>query len=310
MAWKGSEICDSRSWIWEFTDEELRVINDALSHLKKKGGIAPNFNKEDFPIHNIKSRIESINEELENGKGFLLIRGLDAGKYSEEDLASIYYGLGLHMGRPVTQNPKGDMLGVVKNVGNVNDKRARVYETNSYLPYHTDLSDVVGLLSINKAKLGGVSSLVSAAAIYNTILEEAPDLLEVLYTPFYFAHIGDDNYTPCPIFSYHEGKLSCRYLRKYIDLGHELKGEPLSADQKAALDLVDDIIHRNEIKLDMMLEPGDIQFANNYMVLHSRSAFEDYADEQLKRKLLRLWLKMPNARKLAPDFPGRNGFSD
>jgi hypothetical protein len=58
----------------------------------------------------------------------------------------------------------------------------------------------------------------------------------------------------------------------------------------------------------MMLEPGDLQFANNYMILHSRTGFEDYEDSARQRKMLRLWLKMPNARKLAADFPGRNGF--
>ncbi|MDP1007545.1 TauD/TfdA family dioxygenase, partial [Klebsiella pneumoniae] len=85
-----------------------------------------------------------------------------------------------------------------------------VYETNSYLPYHTDLSDLVGLLSIKKAKEGGLSSLVSAATIYNTILDEAPEYLETLYQPFYFAHLGEETPTPSPIFSYHNGKLSCR----------------------------------------------------------------------------------------------------
>jgi hypothetical protein len=60
----------------------------------------------------------------------------------------------------------------------------------------------------------------------------------------------------------------------------------------------------------MMLEPGDLQFANNYAVLHSRTAFEDDPDPARHRKMLRLWLKMPNARALAPEFPGRNGFPD
>jgi hypothetical protein len=63
------------------------------------------------------------------------------------------------------------------------------------------------------------------------------------------------------------------------------------------------------MRVDMMMEKGDIQFANNYAVLHSRTAFEDYEDHSLRRKKLRLWLKMPEARKLAGDFPGRNGFS-
>ena len=155
-----------------------------------------------------------------------------------------------------------------------------------------------------------MSSLVSAATIYNTILDEAPDLLDVLYQPFYFAHLGDEKPTLSPIFSYHKGKLSCRYLRQYIELGHDIEGVPLSQIQIEAMDLFDDIMHRNEVKLDMMLQPGDIQFANNYMVLHSRTGFEDYEAPDRYRKLVRLWLKMPNARELAPSFPGRNGFSD
>ena len=63
-----------------------------------------------------------------------------------------------------------------------------------------------------------------------------------------------------------------------------------------------------EMRIDMMMEPGDIQLANNYTVLHSRTAFEDHIDENRRRQKLRLWLKMPNARQLAANFPGRNGF--
>jgi hypothetical protein len=58
----------------------------------------------------------------------------------------------------------------------------------------------------------------------------------------------------------------------------------------------------------MLLEPGDLQFANKDAVLHSRPEFEDAPDPALHRRMLRLWLKMPNARALAPEFPGRNGF--
>ena len=74
------------------------------------------------------------------------------------------------------------------------------------------------------------------------------------------------------------------------------------------MDILDSIIQRPELRIDMMLEPGDIQLANNHLVLHSRTAFEDHEDLEKRRKLLRLWLKMPNARKQPPEFPGRNGF--
>lgn len=112
-----------------------------------------------------------------------------------------------------------------------------------------------------------------------------------------------------PIFSYHQGKLTCRYLRQYLELGHEMRNLPLTPVEVQALDVFDQAMHMPALRLDMMLEPGDMQFANNYAVLHSRNGFEDHDALQQRRKLLRLWLKMPNARALAPEFPGRNGFA-
>ena len=94
----------------------------------------------------------------------------------------------------------------------------------------------------------------------------------------------------------------------FLELGHEIMKQPLSRVEMAALDLFDEVMHDPAIRLDMMLQPGDIQFANNYAVLHSRNEFEDDEDLTKRRKMIRLWLKMANARELAPEFPGRNGF--
>lgn len=168
------------------------------------------------------------------------------------------------------------------NVGDVSQKTTRVYETNLYLPYHSDPSDVVGLLCVRKAMKGGLSSLVSVAAIYNEIVKRRPELLGLLYRPMYFAHLCEDRPSLSPIFSFHNGKLSCRYLRQYIELGHEIRGFPLSKVETEALDLFDEVMHDPSMKLDMMLEPGDIQFANNYAVLHSRTEFEDDLDVELQ----------------------------
>jgi len=146
------------------------------------------------------------------------------------------------------------------------------------------------------------------ASIYNQILQHHPQYLALYYRCWYFAHLCEPQPSLSPIFSFHEGKLSCRYLRQYLELGHELRGYPLSKVDTEALDLFDQVMHDPAIRLDMMLEPGDLQFANNYAVLHSRTAFQDHEASELRRRMLRLWLKMPNARVLAPEFPGRNGF--
>lgn len=310
-AWIGKEISNQKNWLYQLNEETLAVLDQALQGLRANNLTAPHFSKADFVITDtfVLTQLYNLADELENGYGFFVLRGLTRERYSEQDLEDIYYGIGLYLGTPVTQNPRGDLLGLVQNVGDKNNKSTRVYETNAYLPYHTDLSDVVGLICIRKAKEGGLSSLVSAATIYNKILEQYPEYLGYYYHPAPCDHLGDDEPTLTPIFSYHQNKLSCRYMRAYIELGHEHMGVPISQVQKEALDLFDSFIHDPELRLDMMLEAGDIQFCNNYTVMHSRTGFEDFEELEKRRKLLRLWLKMPNARELAKDFPGRNGIA-
>ncbi|GGK62878.1 TauD/TfdA family dioxygenase [Amphritea balenae] len=308
-AWKGKDIKDDDSWIYHWSDQSISVLEKALENVTQKGLQVPDFTKEDFPITELSEEISFFNDELENGKGFIVIRGLPIERYTDDEAAIIHYGLGLHMGTPVSQNLNGDMLGDVRNIGALDTKQVRVYETNEYLPYHADLSDVVGLLCLRKAKAGGMSSLSSAMTLYNEILEKHPEYLGLLHRQFLLEHLNDGDVGLTPIFSYHKGKLSARYLRQYIEIAQDNAGLPLSNVEVEALDLIDSILSDPDIRLDMMMEPGDIQFANNYTIFHSRTSFEDHEEIERRRHLYRLWLKMPNARELADDFPGRNGIS-
>ncbi len=308
MAWKGLEFSKERSWILKLSESEVTALDDALNNLKKSKKLGLGFNKDDFLIPSWEDMLTDLADVLENGRGFCVMRGLPVDKYTEDEIRAIYFGIGLNLGIPVRQNPKGDLLGEVMNIADSTRKISRVYETNAYLPYHTDPSDVVGLLCLRKAKDGGISSLVSVATIYNEILKRHPEYLGLLYRSWYYAHLGEDLPSLSPLFSYHNGKMAFRYLRQYIELGHEIMELPLSPIEIEALNRFDAIAQEESHQLDMMLEPGDLQWVNNYTVLHSRTGFKDFDDPLLCRKMLRLWLKMPNARELAPNFPGRNGF--
>lgn len=308
-AWTGKDFESDTSWIHLLSEGDIAEIDAALAHCAELGAKFPKVSKKDFPLPGMLDRFHGFLQELEDGRGFLLLRGLPLERYTDAEINLIYYAIGMHMGTPVGQNPKGDLLGKVMNVGDLNDKNTRVYETNAYLPYHTDPSDVVGLLCLRKAKSGGLSSLVSVAAVYNEILENHREHLGIFYTQMFFAHLGEELPTPSQIFCYNEGKLSCRYLRQYVELGHEICKQPLSRVEVEALNIFDSIVHNPAFRIDMMLEPGDLQFANNYAVLHSRNSFEDFEDPEKRRKMLRLWLKMSNARIQGDEFPGRNGFA-
>ncbi len=307
-AWVGADLAHENCWLHRLSAQQVAEIDAALAEVRCRNLSFPQFSAADFPLPTLQVELARHAEELENGRGFVVLRGLPVERYSRDEINTIYYGLGLHLGQPVCQNPRGDLLGEVMNVGDLKDKNTRVYQTNLYLPYHSDPSDVVGLLCVRKAPVGGVSSLISVATVYNRILRDHPEYLGLLYRPMYFAHLCEDQPSLSPIFSYHQDKLSCRYLRQYLELGHEIRGLPLSRVEVEALDLFDSLIHDPELRLDMLMEPGDMQFANNYAVLHSRTEFQDHEDPAQRRLMLRLWLKMPNARQLAPEFPGRNGF--
>ena len=68
-------------------------------------------------------------------------------------------------------------------------------------------------------------------------------------------------------------------------------------------DLLDEILRRPNVMFSTWLEPGDLQFMNNHVMLHSRTEFEDYENESRKRLLYRLWLA-PKYSVTLPDSWG------
>ncbi|MDH4420995.1 TauD/TfdA family dioxygenase [Bacillus cereus] len=308
VAWKGIDLAKDDSWVYYLSEKTIASIESALFLVKQKGLKAPNFNKEDFLIPDLSDEIAYFVEELENGRGFLLIRGLPMERYTDEEVSTIYWGLGLHMGIPVSQNANGDLLGHVIDQGlSLENSNVRGYQTKLHLPFHADGSDVVGLLSLRKGKSGGFSSIISSMAVYNEILEKYPEYLGILCRPFNFDRRGEESpgespVFTSPIFSYYDGKLSCRYVRTFIESAQAKTGIHLSKVEIEALDILDSILHDENMHYNMMLEEGDMQFVNNYTVLHSRTQYEDYEEQERKRHLLRLWLTMPNGREIANDF--------
>ena len=81
----------------------------------------------------------------------------------------------------------------------------------------------------------------------------------------------------------------------------------LTEDDLEALEMFDRLAEDTKLRLDMALQPGDMQFAHNHTILHDRTAFEDWPEPERKRHLLRLWLAAPGARPLPPVYAERYG---
>ena len=76
-AWTGQDIQNDTSWIEQLHASDIQALDEALAILKSKGRVFPNFGREDFPIGTaLLKRLAALSDELENGRGFSLWRGL------------------------------------------------------------------------------------------------------------------------------------------------------------------------------------------------------------------------------------------
>ena len=132
-------------------------------------------------------------------------------RYSIEQAAAAFLGIGAYFGKPVSQNGKGHILGHVKDLGrSVDDPTARIYQTTHKQTFHTDSVDIVGLLCLKTAKAGGLSRIVSSISLYNEMFRRRPDLAAVLFEPFCFDRRGEvpagqKGWYETPIFHWHAG---------------------------------------------------------------------------------------------------------
>lgn len=318
-AWVGPDIQDDPSWVLRLDAGAVSEIDAALRAAQDDGLQIP-FAADQFPLPTVAQALDTIPVRLEDGPGFVLVRGLPRDRYDDEECALIYWGIGSHLGTPISQNTRGHVLGHVRDEGrSLDDPTARGYQTSAKMDFHADQLpvDVLGLFCLRTARRGGASMLVSAPTVHNVLLDEHPDLVEVLHQPFTLDWRGEEPtgerpwYTS-PMFSCHDGRLTSRITsRQYFDsvtrYGEELG---LTELQRAALDAVQDIANRDALRLSMEFREGDMQFLNNHTILHARDAFEDHADPRHKRHLLRMWIALPagRRRRLAPELADRYRF--
>lgn len=268
----------------------------------------------DVDLGELSPVLESMRDEVVERRGFVLLRGLPVERYTKEEAAIAYWAIGLHFGRPVSQNAKGHLLGHVRDIGlDPTNPSHRIYATNARHRYHTDSCDIVGLLCLKTAKRGGLSSIASSVTIYHELRRERPDVVEVLEQPFIVDRKGEIPEGKGPhyrmaVFHHFAGHLTTIYARDFIEAAQRFAEVPrLSRRQIEALDMLDALAARDDVRLDMNLRPGDMQFLHNHQILHARTAYEDYPEPERKRHLLRLWLSPPNGRPLPPVFAERYG---
>jgi hypothetical protein len=300
-AWTGATIDYRTDGTHMFSAAEVEEIDTALTHLRGHGELDfPAITRETFPLPTLGSFMRGLRHELRFGRGFVLLRGLPRQRYSTDDMARIYFGLGAHIGTPLPQSWQGELLGHVIDVSDI-ESGARGYHTGGAQRFHTDSCDVVSLMCLRAAKSGGASRICSAIAVHHRLARERPDLLQVLYDGFTFRRLEVD--------AEHGSGVLVRRISVFARTGEEvsvfLSGDypnravaagdaVMTPLQREALDEVQRIAASPDTYLDMSIGEGDIQFLNNRLLVHGRTDYEDHPEMARRRHLLRLWLRVPD----------------
>jgi hypothetical protein len=313
-AWRGPALLASGQWLELLGEAEVAEIEAASRPLVDRGADLAQLRATDFPLPTLAPRLVRMLHELLEGRGFVLLRGLPVQRWPRPLSAAAFLGLGTHLGRMRPQNAAGHVLGHVRDLGlSVTDPNVRIYQTHERQTFHTDSCDIVGLLCLQVARSGGLSALVSSTTIYNEMRERRPDLAALLFEPVATDRRGEvppgaKPWFEIPVFNWFAGRLSTIYQRQYIDSAQRFADAPrLTPAQVEALDLFDALANDPALAMTMALAPGDMQFVHNHVLLHDRTAFEDWPERERRRHLLRLWLAPAVARELPPVYAQRYG---
>lgn len=305
--WRGRELFDQADWPRTFTTVELGALGSFAAIAS--GRDPETIDRAETNLPALAHLRSALSEELEEGPGVVLLRGLPLDQWDRPDVERAFWALTSQLGTPVSQSAEGRRLFRVRDAGYTSgDPRFRGPMSSKRLSFHTDRCDAIAFLCLQPAAQGGETFVVSSRALYEELLQRDPETLETLRRPFpYLRHTVDLGnaraYCELPVFSECEGYFAAHFLRVLIDRADQSDEAPsLTLDQRRALDALEALAEDPNLRVSFHLEPGDILLLNNWTTLHRRSEFVDSDDPAKKRELLRIWLSMDDSRPIDPSF--------
>jgi hypothetical protein len=312
-AWTPEMLADVDTFTYCLTARDCDELVNGAAAFRRHGVPIEEVSRDKFPLAGFAAVLADVKRELVEGRGIVMLRDFPLDRLDRAGQAIAYLGLGAYLGTAMSQNKHGHILGHVKDLGgDYDDPLTRGYMTRAEMRFHSDACDYVGLLCVQPARSGGASRVASSVTVYNRMLQRRPELAQALCRDWYRSRSGemnpgDEPWIKSPIFCFHEGYFSALGLGVAVEKAYKLPGvPPMTGAQKEAIELYRATVE--ECAADMDFQPGDIQFLNNFVTLHTRRAYEDWPEPARKRHLLRLWLRDPLSRPLPKDIrEGRTG---
>ncbi len=305
-AWHGSTL-GREHYLVPIPAPVLAELEAALAELRRAPVPTLLLLPEHFALAATGRFMDEARRRLDEGPGFVMLDRLPVDTMSRDEAVALYWILMSFLAPPVAQEWKGTVIYDVRHDGQEYTADTRGALTPAGLEMHTDSSmgeappTYVSLFCLRPARAGGMSIVSSAAAAHNHFLTEEPALLRRLYDVFYRDHqeyqaadAAATNFRP--VFAWDSG-LRTRFNARHILRGYEKTGRALDADGARAVTLMDELLADPAHRLDLWLERGQIQVLNNRVIVHGRTTYQDADEPELRRHLVRLWLRAGDRRQ-------------
>ena len=298
--WTAEEVSDPAVWTERLSPVEIDELDAAVKHAFDVSADFMRIGKAEFPLPTLAPRLKRIENDLINGRGFALLRGLPRERWTNDEMSMAYWGIGAHLGKPWPQNAKGHLLGDVTDQGKLpGDPTARGNELGQIglglplrrvrpcgpaLPAERRRRRAVRRLQLRRpAQPAGAGA---AGTSRRNSTSPSPSTIGASRSPESAAGI------PCRCSPAHGDRLFVRLIRPYVLASQRHADAPRLTDRAIeALAWMQEMAESNAYAVIMDFQPGDMQFINNYHVLHGRTAYVDDRAAGQVRHLKRLWLE-------------------
>ena len=93
-AWYGANMRETDVWVYRLTPDDVTELEAAVAGVRRRGIDIASARREDFELPGLGPVLGGIQEEVVTGRGFALIRNLPVERYSIEQAAWAFWGIG------------------------------------------------------------------------------------------------------------------------------------------------------------------------------------------------------------------------
>jgi hypothetical protein len=301
-AWVRADI-QRDDWFLKLTPVCLAELRAIVLELRAHPRAVEQVDAARFALPACRAFMSRVRAVLDEGVRFAVVDRLPMDEISDDEAKALYWILSLLIARPVQQKLTGTLIYDVHDTGKkaTPGSGVRPDQTNMEQFFHNDNAynttqpEYVALLCARPAKRGGVSQLMSFYTLHNELLRAHRQVIPRLYQPFWFDRQkeylpGEPAVISAPMFAY-DGRLKVRLSLFQASSGYSMMNQPMDQAAITALDTLKSVFADEALRIDFVMERGQIQYVNNLEACHRRTTFEDYAEPGKKRLMIRLWLR-------------------